>query len=259
MKKYTPVFTLLLLISLVIPARADLLWSPDNSFYEQHAEECDYVGRQQYANGGEGFITLWTSPNRTAVSGQCENGTKLWLYYVYGDWGYVSGNTAHRLEGWVPLTDLEQVYDGTSFEEEYGSSFTGYNGEFTGFPDGLTTLVCFEYPGAETSKAEFDLSKTGNLSEEIQKGYISRIFVDEDGLTWGYIGYLFGVRDIWFCLDRPGGHTFPPRAVPQPDLIPTAEPRLPTVSVLPWVLVGGAVILTAGILIFLARRRKKAA
>lgn len=254
MKRLTPLFLLVLLVSLVIPARADLIWTPDNLFYEKHAEECEYVGRQQYANGTEGFITLWSSPSRTTVTGQCENGVKLWLYYIYKDWGYVHGT----VEGWVPLSQLAQVYDGTSFAQEFGNSFTQYNGEFTGFSDDVTKLVCFTYPGAEDSCAEFDLSKAPNLSDDLREYAIQQIFVDENGLTWGYINYLYGSRQLWFCLDRPDGAGIPVRTVTTPQLIEAATPVLPAAALLPWFLVGGAVILTAAILVVLARRKRTA-
>lgn len=46
------------LLALAAPARADLLWEPDNRFYRDHP--CTYVDRSFYANGPDGFVTLWS-------------------------------------------------------------------------------------------------------------------------------------------------------------------------------------------------------
>ena len=60
---------LALALSLAAPARADSLWEPNNSFYERHADECQYLGRSFYANGAEGYITLWGRPGRLSGEG----------------------------------------------------------------------------------------------------------------------------------------------------------------------------------------------
>ena len=69
MRKVLSVFlTLLALLALCVPARADILWEPyGNIFYEKHFGSCDYIGRDYYANGAEGFVTLWDAPGGSAV------------------------------------------------------------------------------------------------------------------------------------------------------------------------------------------------
>ena len=64
MRKVLSIFlTLLALLALCVPARADMLWEPyGNIFYDKHFGSCDYIGRDYYANGAEGFVTLWDAP-----------------------------------------------------------------------------------------------------------------------------------------------------------------------------------------------------
>ena len=63
----TGCWALALLLALYAPARADVLWEPNNSFYERHRDQCEYIGRQFYANGDQGFITLWDEIGRAHV------------------------------------------------------------------------------------------------------------------------------------------------------------------------------------------------
>ena len=66
-------------MSVGVTARADVLWEPENRFYEKHSQECEHLGRGFYANGPEGFVTLWDAPNGSQVQGQLTNGGELWV------------------------------------------------------------------------------------------------------------------------------------------------------------------------------------
>ena len=53
----TCILTLAALLALTAPARADILWEPDdNAFYKSHREECSAEDRAYIANGGDGFM-----------------------------------------------------------------------------------------------------------------------------------------------------------------------------------------------------------
>ena len=67
----------LLALSLAVPAAADVIWEPEDSFYQKHAEECQLLQRSFYTNGPEGYVNFYRSPDSSAVTGQMENGTKL--------------------------------------------------------------------------------------------------------------------------------------------------------------------------------------
>ena len=131
---FTCLLAVITLLSLTSAAYADVVWEPQNKFYENHANECAYIGRSYYANGPEGFVTLWDAPGGSMVAAQYENGFTLPVYWQYQDWGCVTvWGDEGNVSGWVPLSELYLVYDYISFEEEYGSQFTDYKGESADF------------------------------------------------------------------------------------------------------------------------------
>lgn len=260
MKKFV---TLLLaaaaLLTLAAPAKADLLWEPTgNAFYDQHWNDCVYDNRNYYANGQEGFVTLWNAPGGHTVEGQFENGTALCVYWIYEDWGYVYTSP----EGWVPLADLQLIYDNISFAEEYADQIIPYNGEFMDYDGDSDVVNFFAYPGAEEIQRTYESSQWSALWKNLtgtayEESYIQSIFVDEEGLTWGFVDYMYGHLNAWFCLDDPDGENFTVRKVTAPDLIPAQPPVLPAIGYVPYALVGAVVLVTAGLLILFFRKKKK--
>ena len=114
------ILVLTVLLTLCAVAQADVLWEPDNNFYVKNADQCDYIGRQYYANGDEGFITLWEAPGGTRAVHQFQNGYTLWVYYQFEDWACaVVWGDEGEITGWAPMEDFVLKYDYLSFEEEY--------------------------------------------------------------------------------------------------------------------------------------------
>lgn len=267
----TCALTLIMLLALAAPAFADVMWEPDNNrFYDTHRDQCEYENRSYYANGKEGFVTLWDSPNGSMVRAQFENGDTLRVYFIYRDWALSAYWTdGKETSGWVPMADLELVYDYISFEEEYADRITPYNGEFVDYDGEPEVINFYRYPGAAGVAQSFDIAKMsqhmGNILENLtgtadSSSYISKIFVDEDGLTWGYVSYMYGHLNAWFCLDEPDGTDFPVRDVSAPSLTPAQEPSLPAAGYVPYILVAAVVIVTAGLLVFFyGKKRKKSA
>ena len=256
----TGCWALALLLSLAAPARADSLWEPNNSFYERHADECQYLGRSFYANGAEGYITLWDAPGGYLVKGQFSNGFILWVYYQFEDWVYaVVWGDEGEISGWAPIEDFALEYDHLSFAEEYADAIYPYCGQFADYDGDAEEIVFYEYPGAPVSK---DVRKAAwGLDELIGRGgdsYIQSIFEDEDGRTWGYVGYLYGRINGWFCLDEPEGRNFPVRQVGTPELTEAREPTLPVRGYVPYILSGVLVLAAVALAaVLLARRRKR--
>ena len=256
----TGCWALALLLSLAAPARADVLWEPNNRFYERHADECQYLGRSFYANGAEGYITLWDAPGGYLVKGQFSNGFILWVYYQFEDWVYaVVWGDEGEISGWAPIEDFALEYDHLSFAEEYADAIYPYCEQFADYDGDAEEIVFYEYPGAPVSK---DVRKAAwGLDELIGRGgdsYIQSIFVDEDGRTWGYVGYLYGRINGWFCLDEPEGRNFPVRQVGTPELTEAREPTLPVRGYVPYILSGVLVLAAVALAaVLLARRRKR--
>ena len=256
----TGCWALALLLSLAAPARADSLWEPNNSFYERHADECQYLGRSFYANGAEGYITLWDAPGGYLVKGQFSNGFILWVYYQFEDWVYaVVWGDEGEISGWAPIEDFALEYDHLSFAEEYADAIYPYCGQFADYDGDAEEIVFYEYPGAPVSK---DVRKAAwGLDELIGRGgdsYIQSIFVDEDGRACGYVVYLYGRINVWFCLDEPEGRNFPVRQVGTPELTEAREPTLPVRGYVPYILSGVLVLAAVALAaVLLARRRKR--
>ena len=135
-KKILALFmAVLMALSLTATALADVVWEPRNSFYETHHSQCTYLGRSYYANGPDGFVTLWDAPGGSTVAAQYENGTALSVYWTYKNWGCITvweGKNREEVSGWVPMEQLYLIYDHISFEEEYGAYFKPYDGQFDG-------------------------------------------------------------------------------------------------------------------------------
>ena len=257
----------LLALSLAVPAAADVIWEPEDSFYQKHAEECQLLQRSFYANGAAGYVNFYTSPGSGIVTAQMENGNRVSIYWQYEDWGYVE---TEDVTGWAALEEFQLIYDYISFEEEYGDQFQPYDAEACApLLDGWEgdTLVLWPYPGAE--QASYVWQDAADGMEELKEYGFSSIFVDEAGLTWGFCAYLYGNRNFWVCLDAPagrddpaaqeGGMEIPVRQVEQPELIPAQEPETPVSYYLAFTL--GVVIAAAATWLigrkFLPRTRRR--
>lgn len=294
MKKrvFSLLFALALLCALIPAAHADMIWEPDNDFYESHQSECVYVNRSYYANGDEGYVTLWDAPKGSIVTAQYENSTRLTVCWQYEDWGCVDVYSGGSwISGWVPMEDLLLIYDSQAFCEDHQDEIRSYDGEFADYDGECTAIVFWAYPGAP----DYSLIWTyGDISDQLtgsvrSDSYISKIYVDDDGRTWGYVAYLYGRLELWFCLDDPtsedltvsepenwpyeeqipdvsfdGDEWDAWRGVlsssrlddPNAELVAPAEPQLPTVSYLPWILVGAVTLLTAALLVLLLRKKR---
>lgn len=258
--------TMIMVLGMTNTAFADVAWDPNNSFYEQHRDECIYEDRTYQANGTEGFVTLWNAPNGSYVEEQYENGTHLQVYWIWRDWGCVSiWERGKETSGWVNMSDLALVYDYISFKEEYADRITDYDGEFADYAGNDAVLNFYEYPGApevkESRSTDNEYGDIGYLTgRKDGNSYIQSIFVDENGMTWGFVGYMFGQVNGWFCLDDPDREDFPAREVDEGNLIPPAKPEMPVrglvTSILPWVLVLSAVSVTGVMLMFLRKRKR---
>ena len=266
--------TLLTAVLLTAPAFADILWEPsDDEFYLRHRDECSPVVRGFYANGPEGFVTLWDAPGGSAVQGQYENGTVLWVYWQYEDWGFITvwEDGGKHTDGWVPMDHLELVYDFQCFAEEYAALITDYNGEFADY-GGQEGDEIWLWETPLNSKPRESLTMQTEFLEALKGGwnnssYISKLYTDENGRDWGFVSYMFAYRDLWILLDDPANAEAGADAIPEAEeliaageLIAPQTPKLPAASYTPYFLVGGVAVVTAGLIFwFYGKGRKKRA
>lgn len=168
------VFLLVLAALLLTPGKragADVIWTPDDSFYDQHYEDCDYEGRRYYANGADGYVTVMESPEKKNVLDVLANGPVLYVSMTYdkgmsGKWGlvqYVLNDEGQPAEdyswdegatvGWIKMEELLSVYDGYSFAEEHRAEIQETDegaAPKVVMPD-TGTIYLWEYPGSEIS------------------------------------------------------------------------------------------------------------
>lgn len=270
-KLLTLSLTLIILLSFTAVANADLIWEPNNSFYQKHSGECTFVNRQYYANGPDGFVTLYTAPGAASYTAQYENGEKLWGEFQYGDWLCITNWEDNKeISGWVPLSELYLVYDYLSFEEEYSKYFQPYNNEFVDYDGPAEGIELYEYPDCSwpkyTLKADQQEWLDAMRGTAGSPSYFSHIYHGSNGDIWGFIGYLYAYRNFWVRLNNPTGtnlmNCFPEESVVE-NLIASGEltaprpPVPPSTAYLPYILVGVVVTVTVLLLyIFYIRGRK---
>ena len=236
---------------------ADIIWEPENSFYQNHRGECREEDRTFQANSiDEDGLKVYESPESTKVIEVIPNGQYVWICSIYtdkagNDWGCVGSS-----EGWAPMDYLVNVYDETAFRQDHYEEITEESGslDISGYTED-DRLFIYPYPGSEDN---YDLT----LYEE-GPGYYGT-YTDPAGHKWGYVSYYY-IQEGWICLDDP--------TAAYADLYPngqefsgqTVEPELPNIIVEPikkvniplivGICVGVIVIVTAVILIFIFSRK----
>lgn len=184
-------------LSCTISVRADVIWEPEDSFYEKHASQCTYVNRCFAADGPDGIVIFYESPESAKVVDTWENGYQAYISYTYKDgsgilWGIYEKGSGQT--GWVPMEYMKVVYDHISFQEDYGSEIMEQRGVLEEKYKGEAIQI-WEYPGAKEPVTE-PVNMQG-LPE------YSSVYTDEKGYRWGYVGYYYGLRNIWICIDQP--------------------------------------------------------
>ncbi len=181
----------------VMPVQADLIWEPmGDSFYTEHAYACEYVNRTYVANGPEGKVTVYVSPDDLKEVDEWEPGKAVYISFVYeaedgSKWGvYDNGEDAES--GWVQMEYMALKYDARAFREEYATQILE---EAVSVGNGTEMTVGFwAYPGA---KEKHDVKIGSEILE------FSQVFADESGHKWAYVGYFRGLKNYWICADAP--------------------------------------------------------
>ena len=201
MKGIMRICCLLLLAAFLLPltVQADVIYEPFDSFYEQHRRECTYVSRRYTAVGPNGNVTLYESPVDPKVEMTYENGTVLDVSYSYeandGVLWACCDNWDDGATGWVPMEYLELIYDGKSFQEEFGDQFVPVEMNFDISELNGEAMYFWEYPGC---KEPFQ-GPSG-----IENGpTLINTYRDEMGYEWGPCGYYFGIKGHWINLNNP--------------------------------------------------------
>ena len=186
------ILVLLFSLLLILPSLtvADAIVEPDNRFFRTHQSECRHkTGRVYIVNGPNGTLNLHTAPGGT-VEKTLSNGSTFYCEWVYTDtngdvWGF-----SEQHEAWAPMGYSMVQYDHISFEEEHASEIiVGSDSPVMEY----ATVYLYEYPGATDpiEMKEVDLKP-------------SKEYTDPEGHHWGFVSYIYGIRDKWYSLDDPG-------------------------------------------------------
>lgn len=243
----------LALLSLAVPASADIIIEPDDPFFEKHRGECDYVGRQYELAGYDGKVTVFTAPggmNKFTLDNGLQ-GTIRFTWEGKGTvWGYLEYWDDHWVEGWVPMDDVSLVYDSKQFMEEHAGEIIT---ETQPVPVDFHEAVLYRYPNGpagNTLTDDPDYQRFGEI--------FTQVYTDGSGLRWGYVGYYMGIRGFWICLDDPMNRELDTEIMP---VAPSAAQLRGSATVTagpPALLIAGVLVAAvAAVTAFLLLKRKK--
>jgi hypothetical protein len=178
------------------PVKADLIWTPNDDFFEKHYEECEQLGRSYTANGEDGYVELRKDPLTKETVENVKNGAEFFVSFTYTDktdqvWGVVEYDDS---TGWISMEDLTIIYDNISFMEEHKDEIKAYQGEFDDIDLGEEPIQFYQYPGSGTSISAIEIKE--------DKPEFSNTYEDTEGRLWGYIAYHLAHRG-WICLSDP--------------------------------------------------------
>ena len=272
--------TLVFGLVLALPALADVIFEPEDDFFKKHREECGYVNRNYYSDGEGGSVTFYRAPDGKKEAAAVPNGELFHVDFVWngdgsGAWALAYNHNAkgEGKVGWAPMTQLRVQYDAESFREEFGGEIRELSeGEALPLKD-FPKMQLWPYPCAAAPDNCFDWSGKKDWGDPAEPLTFRTVYEDPSGLRWGYVGYLYYIRDRWVCLSapdaedpwaalgaaRPADPGEASRPAPAPDPAPTAVPSSRTEETAPWLpagLAAGAVVV-AGALLALFRRRKR--
>jgi|GEM_PF-2056203 hypothetical protein len=248
-------FFLVLLAALFLlssVAYADAIIEPDNPFYLSHWDECRHGDYRTYVSSVPAGI--YSAPGQSQLRTR-EAGVSFGIEWFYtakdgSEWGY-----CERENGWIPMKELEVVYDRISFQEEFADQIElneelrRFSAFFTGNKAAAYLYPQGPYSGMIEGFSELDTSPI-------------YLYKDPEGRLWGYVGYQYGHIDKWVCLDDPlNEHLSSPDAVQTPKKEYVPDEPLPKTGVSPavWWGVGAVLIALAAAAVLLIRiaRRKK--
>lgn len=258
MKKLRFLLLFVLAAALLAPAAlADVIVEPQDLFIQTH--DCEHLPRSYTANGEKGYVSLHDSPLSAVQKENVLNGEEFYIEYRYTDgagelWGAVSdGESAIR--GWVKLSDCLVTPDYISFLDAHGEEFTSFDPAYRSALEGLDNLVLWKYPGSGTVVCTMD-----SFPDDLEN-YLSSCYTAPDGSCWGFIGYIYGIRNTWVCISDPAN----PDLKPIEGILPAAGEAVPPAENLPlpsslWLAIGlvaAVAAVTAAVIGVVFRRKKR--
>ena len=221
------------------------------------------MNRSFTASGPNGDVTLYESPESAKEEAVIANGEALYVSVTYTDADGITWGCCEQWDndilGWAPMDYLTVIYDGISFDEEYGHLFEETDAELSEEYRGKT-IYFWKYPGSD-AYVDFEIWDDGSMPAW------NDVYTDGDGRTWGKCPYHYGVRGYWIYLDDPMADydTIFPEAVETEPVTEPSEPQNEVQEIVPkesWntkILVTAAVtavVAVTAVLLFVLKKEK---
>lgn len=254
--------SLMMMLAVPMKASADMIIEPEDDFYKSHSDVCKLHERSYIVNGAKGYIAAYSSPQSSDIVCYIQNGKEVYISFTYKDsngdlWGITPDITDQDVVTqnlmknnlWIPMTELELIYDNISFMADHQSNFHNYANEMKDYAI-KDQVYLWTYPGSGKISGHF-ITIDENFS-------ISYTYCDENQYLWGYVPYYY-IQNGWICMSAPESKELPITA-PSGAIITPAKP-VPesTIPPLLYLVIGCVLVLvffTAG-LIHLKMPKKK--
>jgi hypothetical protein len=163
---------------------ADVIFEPKDNFYTTHKEECEYVKRYYIAGSANGYTNVYVSPKNGKIVTEVPNGEEIYISWQWNEWLYCN-------KGWLHSDDVSLKYDSISFLEEHKT--TDYNDKSFS----VSSVQMYTYPNSGECYEMTEVKEYASIGDSFNK-----LYIDDAGLMWGYIGYYMQ-RSGWVCIDDP--------------------------------------------------------
>lgn len=200
----------LMLTALAMPALADVLIEPEDDFYAKHEADCSHDDGSYYTPKSQDGIKVYDEPGGKET-GSYPYGDRLYSSWYYTDKDGNSWRYCAKYDGsvdymfWFREDETLRVYDFGDFNSEHQSEFFDDAEEYRD----ISKVAFYEYPNGP-----FKYTEEFGGEEGIHFG---ECWKDENGKTWGFLGYLYGRRNAWICLDDPANEGLTAGDVPLID------------------------------------------
>lgn len=273
--KIRRLFVLFLIFAMLfsMAAFADVAYTPRDDFYEKHYDECQGLERHHLTNGSEGYVVGFASPTGEAKvvipNGKeyfvsvlwSEKGGKVWGCIEYDPetldigWSFQGAETA-----WVDMSAMTPRYDSEAFMEDHADELKSEERILKIGAD--DKVPAYRYPG---SGIITDTLENWNSSED-QSLILGNIYTDAEGREWGRVGYYYGIRDVWVCIDEPHTELAAGAEFTEREIIPAADEAAmkkalnESSGLSANILVGavGAVVIAGAIIAYIIIRKRRA-
>lgn len=263
----TPAVCALFILLSSSAAYADVVWEPEDGFYNSHIGDCLSLKRAFKVNSiDEEGLKIYESPESSKVVNTVPNGEEIYVEYTYTDAAGNEWGLNEYYAGWFPMDYLSKIYDDVEFDNQYSSQFISKSGEVELPSAGEDEVFyLYPYPGAKEYNSYFEVRNTSD------NPYYTTVFNDPEGHSWGSVGYYYG-SEGWICLDAPTADydTLYPNGQTFSGIISDEVNSKPTIVVEPiekgintkivvGLVIGGIIIATGVIIgiVIIGRGRKK--